>query len=138
MSFEFPFEYAVIPGMGKLFYPIVYLELKTIRGWYKFEFLVDTGADVTTLPLHLLPVLDIDKQSCKVSRTLGVGGITTKTWEFFMPIRIGSIELNINASAVESPDDSLPLLLGRKDIFESKFNLLIDSRNKKTVITKNT
>ena len=57
MSLEFPFEYATIAGVGRLFYPIVYIELKTAFGWQEFAFLVDTGADITTVPAHILPVL---------------------------------------------------------------------------------
>ena len=137
MSLEFPFEYAEVKQIGKLFYPIVYLELKTVFGWRKFAFLVDTGADLTTLPSHLLPVLGLDKVKLKVTKTVGVGGVTVKTWEFPLTIKIGKVELQVKASAVESKKDSMPLLLGRKDIFEEKFNLLVDSQKKKTVIIEN-
>lgn len=88
MSFEFPFEYADIEGMGRLFYPIVRVELRTTEGWRPFEFLVDTGADVTTVPIHLLPLLGIQKRNLKSGETLGVGGIVVKTWEFSFPIKI--------------------------------------------------
>jgi len=40
-------------------------------------------------------------------------------------------------SAVISEKDSLPLLLGRKDIFEKNFNLTLDSARHKTIITSN-
>lgn len=137
MSFEFPFEYAVIPGLGRLFYPIVRIDLKTVNGWQPFEFLVDTGADVTTLPLHLFPVLGIKKEKLQKNTTLGVGGIVVTTWEFRMPIRIGPHEFIIHASAVEDRNQSMPLLLGRKGMFEETHSLFIDSKNKKTVIMKN-
>lgn len=41
------------------------------------------------------------------------------------------------ASAVDTKTDSMPLLLGRKDIFESRFNLELDSKHKVTIISKN-
>lgn len=137
MSFEFPFEYATLPGLGKLFYPIVNLKLKTTNGWYDFEFLVDTGADVTTLPSQLLAILGLKKSELKESSALGVGGISVKTWEFEMPIKIGDTELVVAASAVDSQEDSLPLLLGRKDIFEDLYNLTLDSKRKVTIISEN-
>lgn len=137
MSFEFPFEYAKIANWGILFYPIIELELPTKFGWRKFDFLVDTGADVTTVPSHLLPILNIKKSHLKLSRMYGVGGYSIKSWEFSLPIRIGQIELTVTASAVEMKDDSMPLLLGRKGIFESKFNLLLDSKRKVTILTEN-
>ena len=137
MSLEFPFEYANIQGLGKLFYPIIVAELKTINGWRKFEFLVDTGADVTTVPSHLLPVLGLKKTQLSANTTLGVGGISVKTWEFQIPLKIGANEISIHCSAVEAKEDSMPLLLGRKDVFEKKYNLLIDSKRKLTVISEN-
>lgn len=136
-SLAFPFEYADIEGLGRLFYPIIRVELKTINGWREFEFLVDTGADITTVPSHLLPVLGIKKSKLSVSNTTGVGGILVKAWEFQIPIRLGTKEISIHCSAVETVSDSMPLLLGRKDIFEAKYNLLLDSKRKITVISAN-
>lgn len=137
MFFEFPFEYAQIVGVGRLFYPIVQLELQTVRGWQKFEFLVDTGADITTVPSNLLPVLGLNKATLPISNTLGVGGYSIKTWEFQLPLRFGRSEFKVKASAVETKNNSIPLLLGRKDIFEEKYNLLLDSKRKVTVISAN-
>jgi len=137
MSLKFPFEYAEIEGLGKLFYPIVKLELKTVYGWKEFDFLVDTGADVTTIPLQLLLVLGIDKKKLKAGETLGVGGIKVKTWEFKFPVKIGNSEFEIMATAVDSKEDSMPLLLGRKDIFEERFNLILDSKNKIVELQEN-
>lgn len=136
-SLEFPFEYADIKGLGRLFYPIIKTELKTVNGWREFEFLVDTGADVTTVPSHLLPVLGLKKSQLSTSTTLGVGGLSVKTWEFQIPIKLAKKELLIHCSAVKTESDSMPLLLGRKDIFEEKFNLLLDSKRKVTVISAN-
>lgn len=137
MSLEFPFKYASIKGLGRLFYPMVRLQLKTIAGWREFEFLVDTGADVTTIPSHLLPVLGINHSQLPKSETLGVGGISTQTWDFKLPIKLANVILNIRASAVDTKNDAMPLLLGRKDIFEHRFNLELNSRKKLTIISEN-
>lgn len=137
MSLEFPFEYAEIEGLGKLFYPIVRLEIKTISGWREFEFLVDTGADVTTVPDDLLPILGLEKSTLKTGKTQGVGGTYVKTWELRLPLRLGKMGLIIKARAVKSLNDPMPLLLGRKDIFEDRFNLVLDSRQKITRIIRN-
>lgn len=137
MSLEFPFEYVELGKLGKLFYPVVRLKLKTIAGWREFEFLVDTGADVTTVPSHLLPVLGLRKSELQLSSSLGVGGFSVTTWDFRLQLKFGKIELLAAASAVDAQDESLALLLGRKDIFENRFNLFIDSRRKLTVISNN-
>lgn len=137
MFLEFPFKYADIGKLGKLFYPMITVGLKTVKGWREFEFLVDTGADVTTVPLHLLPVLGIKKSDLSKTQTFGVGGISTAAWDFKLNLKLGQIELAVNASAVNAKNDSIPLLLGRKDIFESRFNLTLDSKKKITVISEN-
>lgn len=137
MSLEFPFKYATIDGLGTLFYPVVRLEIKTVVGWREFEFLVDTGADVTTFPTHLLPVLGLKKSDLAKSTSLGVGGYSISTWECHILIKIGKSAFSIMASAVESKNDSLPLLLGRKHVFEEKFNLLLDSKKKLTILSEN-
>jgi hypothetical protein len=136
-SLEFPFEYDQIIGLGKLFYPIVKLPVLTIDGWVNFKFLVDTGADITTIPDILLPAFGIDKHTLKVSNTFGVGGFSVKTWDLILELKFGKDNLKIMASAVETKNKFTPLLLGRKDIFEEKFSLLLDSKHKKTVIYKN-
>jgi len=137
MSLEFPFEYANVEGIGKLFYPIVRLDLQTISGWKPFEFLVDTGADITTVPVSLLPVLGMTTNNLTQSMTFGVGGVAVQTWSFVLHIRLSNISWKIQANAVKTKANGVPLLLGRKDIFESRCNLLLDSKNKLTVINLN-
>ena len=137
MSLEFPFKYAYIGKLGKLFYPMITAGLKTIEGWREFEFLIDTGADVTTVPLHLLPVLGIKTSKLSKTKIFGVGGIFTDAWDFKLTLRLGTTELVTQASAVDAKNDSMPLLLGRKDIFERRFNLALDSKRKLTIISEN-
>ena len=69
MSLIFPFVYAEVESLGELFYPFVRVNLKTIYGWQEFDFLVDTGADVTTLPKAMLSVLGINGRSLKKQKT---------------------------------------------------------------------
>src|SRR3989338_4262762 len=102
--------------MGRLFYPVVTIQLKTISGWRDFEFLVDTGADVTTIPSGLLSALGFVKGDLKTSKTWGVGSISVKTWELMLPIKIGKVDLLVHASAVDAESNTMSLLLGRKDI----------------------
>lgn len=137
MSLIFPFVYAEVESLGKLFYPFVRLSLKTIYDWQEFDFLVDTGADVTTLPKTILPVLDVNKKPLKKQKTQGVGGIWVETFEIILPIRIGNEELSIHASITNTEEEGLPLLLGRKDVFEKIFSLEIDSKDKVIRLKKN-
>lgn len=137
MSLIFPFVYTEVESLGQLFYPFVRVSIKTIYNWQEFDFLVDTGADVTTLPKTILPVLNIDQKPLKRQKTQGVGGIWVETFEITLPVMIGSDEFLIHASIVNTEEEGLPFLLGRKDIFEKRFNLEIDSKNKVTILKKN-
>lgn len=137
MSFEFPFEYADVEELGRLFYPMVRIGLRTVSGWKPFDFLIDTGADMTTVPVSLLTILGITVHEAKQTKTLGVGGIMIKSWNFNLPIRLGTTSWRIQANAVETNENGVPFLLGRKDIFESRCNLYLDSKRKVTVITLN-
>lgn len=137
MSLIFPFVYSEVNSLGQLFYPFVRASLKTIYGWQEFDFLVDTGADVTTLPKHVLSVLDVDSKSFKKQKTQGVGGIWVETFETILPIKIGEEEFKIRASITNTKEERLPLLLGRKDIFENRFSLIVDSKQKVTILKRN-
>lgn len=138
MSLVFPFVYADVESFGKLFYPFVRVSLKTIYGWQEFDFLVDTGADVTTLPKAMLPVVGVNKNTLKKQKTQGIGGVLVETLKTKLPIRIGDDEFLIHVSITNTEEESLPLLLGKKDIFEKRFSLMIDSKNKVTILKKNT
>jgi hypothetical protein len=135
MLSKFPYVYAEVERFGRLFYPVITLDVETIFGWKKFDFLVDTGADATTFPATILPYLGIEKTKLKKSKTLGVGGISVITYDAKIKIKILDKIVNIESSITF--DRGTPFLLGRKDIFEEKFNLTLDSKNKQTIISEN-
>lgn len=132
---EFPFAYAKVEFLGQLFYPLVQVSLKTIFGWKEFDFLVDSGADLTTLPFTTATFLGVNLKKLKKSKTQAVGGFFVPTWDLIIPIKIGKEELEIHASITK--DKKTPFLLGRKDVFEEKFSLILDSRRKMTILRKN-
>ena len=128
---EFPFRYVNFPLIGKVFYPYIAVYLKTIEGWKDFDFIVDTGADFTTLPRRAEEILGIDLSRCKESRAEGIGGVVIKTWETKIPIRIKDFELEVRCSITE--DDKTPFLLGRIDLLDSRFSWHFNSLAKKII-----
>lgn len=135
MFFEFPFAYIKISGLGLLFYPIVRLQLKTIVGWKEFEFLVDTGADLTTLPSTVLPLFGLDLKKLPKSSTFGVGGIEVTVRETAISVRLGGDEFTVKTAITQGNGNTF--LLGKKDVFEKRFSLVLDSKRKVTVLKRN-
>lgn len=90
-----------------------------------------------SLVFPILPALGIDKKGLKKQKTQGVGGIWIETFEIELPIRIGNDEFLIHASIANTEEESSPFLLGRKDIFERRFSLEINSKRKLTILKRN-
>jgi len=134
MFFEFPFEYIEVAGLGLLFYPIIQAEIRTVFGWKKFDFLVDTGADVTTLPSAVLPLLDLDVEKLPKSSTFGVGGIKVAVREATVFLKLGTESFAVKTAITEGNGNVF--LLGKKDVFEKRFSLKLDSVKKVTVLEK--
>lgn len=135
MLLEFPFEYINVDGLGPLFYPVISLSLLTTAfGFRKFDFLVDTGADVTTIPLAIAGMLGLNTAKMSKSVTVGVGGVEAVVYDTVLTLRVGHEELHVKANITSG---GTALLLGKKDVFEDKFSLIIDSILKKTVLKRN-
>lgn len=135
MLFAFPFEYVQVEGLGLLFYPIIQLEVKTVFGWKKLDFLVDTGADVTTLPATILPLLGLVLKKLPKNSTFGVGGIEVAVRETTIFLKLGADKFTVKTAITEG--DGNTFLLGKKDVFEKRFSLVLDSKRKVTVLKKN-
>jgi len=107
------------------------IDIEPIEGWKEFDFIVDSGADFTTLPRRAEEILGIDLSRCKESKAEGIGGVVIKTWETKISIRIKNFELAVRCSITE--DDKTPFLLGRIDLLDARFSWHFDSRTKKII-----
>lgn len=132
---SFPWEYEAVSGLGKIFRPYVPIYLNTKEaGWKRFDFIVDSGADITMLPKSMLDILGIDKKKITKGEATGIGGFTTKTWQTKIPIKIGEWELEILATFTS--ENLTPLLLGRVDTLDSQFSWNFDHKKKEILFTK--
>jgi len=93
--------------------------------------MIDTGADVTTLPRYAITWLGIDRAKLKQVKIQGVGGIVVDGWETLISIRIGKYYHIVRALITN--DNKTPFLLGRADLLDSKISLSFDSRKKKII-----
>ncbi len=127
--FFFPFQTKIIEE-GEIFVPVVKLELKTIKGFWPFEMLLDSGADVTTLSLNSLASYFPDFQKDSATKTV-IGGIEGKgvvAYPYTLLARIEKIDFKMRCYFIESNVDSL---LGRLD-FWSLFSISFNNKKKQT------
>lgn len=124
----FPFRYAPVSSLGKIFLPLIPVSIKSVTGWKEFEFLVDTGADLTMLPNSTLKLLGKSEKDCKKSTAEGIGGKIITTWETEIWLKIANRQLKVRCAI--TADDRTPFLLGRVDLLDDVFSLHIDSIKK--------
>lgn len=131
-NFSFSYRYFEIPPFGKIFYPYIAIGLKTVdKGFVDFEFIVDTGADLTTLPFFMAERLGLDLKKADKSKSCGIGGHIINTWITRIPIYFQRTEYFVRASITS--DNDTPLLLGRIDLLDQVFSWNFDSLNKKII-----
>lgn len=132
MSISFPYEEKQIEE-GELVDPRVTLEVKTTRGFLAVKFLVDSGADVTTLPLipyaELFDFRPDPKEKVKISGIEGKGVIG---YPFFLHLRLRKFEFKTRCYFITSQIDPL---LGRLDVWRV-FSITFDNRQLKTVFNR--
>lgn len=100
--------------------PIIPIGIWTPNGLKLYDFLVDSGADLTLLPKGLSSGLGINLKRCSISQTQGVEGGGIKIYHSKIKICIGQWNHTIRCAFAEH--DQIPPLLGRLDVF-SKYNI---------------
>jgi|SRR3989344_6762760 len=128
--YTFPYEKKRIDE-GILVDPRITLELQTRIGFLSIKFLLDSGADVTTLPLdpyaQLFSFIPKKKQAIRIG---GVEGRGVKAYPFQLTARIQKQMFQLRCYFIESRVDPL---LGRLDVWD-KFSITFDNRNHRTII----
>lgn len=125
----FPFEYEKLPGLGKVFFPNIKIGLRTINGIVKYNFIVDTGADFTTLPKHMAYRLGIDLRKAEQGSSQGLGGHVVKTWITKIELLINN-QSPISVRATITDENATPFLLGRADLLDKVFSWNFDAKSK--------
>lgn len=132
MRFVFPYQYEQV-GNLTIPYPLVPITLTTIRGPRNYLFLVDTGADILTLPNHMIYLLGIKRQSLKQNWSQGIGNKLVKTWGSH--INIVFCNKNHLLPCIFTDNDHTPMLLGKSGIFD-KYNIAFDNKNHQTIFDR--
>lgn len=132
MSIKFPLK-EEITSYGPLPTPLIRLAFSTVYGWQDGWFLVDTGADFTTVPESLATLLGIDLRSCARASVLGIEGRP-------IPARVGSLTLLFGKESLPVrchflKSERTPYLLGRLDIFP-RFNIQFNNRARRVAFSR--
>lgn len=96
--------------------PVADLFLKNNSGgWIEFHPYIDSGADVTLIPLSLGKLIGLKLDENKIEKIGGIRGSVPVTYHK-VKAKIGGIELTIKIAWALI--ENVPPLLGRADIFD--------------------
>lgn len=85
-------------------------------GWIEFHPYIDSGADVTLIPLSLGKLIGLKTDGKKIEKIGGIRGSTPVIY-YTVDLRIGGIKLS--AKIAWALIEEVPPLLGRTDIFDN-------------------
>ena len=128
---EFPYQKERSVLFGKILRPIIKFEIKTKIGWVSVMGYLDSGADLTLLPLSFAKLLGIKIEEEDVKEIRGIGDSAVSVIIKEVEIKIGDVSLkaNVGIALIEE----VPYLLGRKDVF-SKFRIIFEEYNEKIIL----
>lgn len=114
------FRYKTEPlgrGKGTIKRPVADVSLRTISGdWIEFHPYIDSGADVTMIPLSLGKLLGFRLEASPVEQIGGVRGSVPVIYANGVMVKLGSDQFPIRLAWALT--EEVPPLLGRTDIFD--------------------
>jgi hypothetical protein len=131
-SIEFPYLARRDAGRWRHF-PVITAEILLTHGVYPLRFLFDSGADCTMLQKSHGELLGLDFKRLPSVIVRGIAGGGIKAYRSSVTLRIDKRVLP-PIPCLYADSDTTPLLLGREGFFDL-FNITLDNRRKKTVLT---
>ena len=131
MSISYPYQKKLIDE-GEIVDPRIIINVKTIKGFLAIKFLVDSGADVTTLPLN--PYAELFKFRIKPKEKVTIGGIEGQgvaAYPFTIQVLLNSQLFPLRCYFIRSKIDPL---LGRLD-FWNRYSINFNNKASKTILT---
>lgn len=125
-AFTFPYL-TKISDTGDLLNPIVKIPVKTNAGWQKLWFLVDSGADTTTLTLSLAKKLGLNINLGSKTILFGIGERKVGAYSGSVILQMGGNDYKVRCFFMDAEDSVL--LLGRLDVFD-KFSITFDPKKR--------
>lgn len=114
-----------ISTKGKIKRPVADVFIKSKSdGWIEFHPYIDSGADITLIPLSLGKLIGLSVDEKKIEHIGGLSGNVSVIY-FKQEIKIGGVQLT--AQIAWALTEEVPPLLGRNDVFD-KFNIQFRQR----------
>ena len=111
-----------------IFRPIASVKFKSKENtWIKLRLYIDSGADITIIPLSFGRLLGLELKKEDIKQLTGVGGTS-------IPVVITEVEIKINdivfpIDIAWALEEDIPPLLGRTSVFD-KFVITFDQTKK--------
>ena len=133
MSSEFLFFRRTSP-FGPLSYPTIPVTVRTQAGDRAFDFLIDTGADISLASRHVARQVGLDWETLPETAVMGIeqGRIEGKLGR--LPIHLDGVDVALRCVFVDTPPANAPFILGRTD-FLDRFVLTLDATRGRITIT---
>ena len=128
---EFPYQKEKSALFGQILRPLIEFEIRTKIGWIPVMGYLDSGADITLLPLSFAKILGIIIEDEEVKEIKGVGDSAVSVIIKEIGMRIGNVNLKVKAGIALV--EEVPYLLGRKDIF-NKFRIIFEEYNERIIL----
>jgi hypothetical protein len=122
-----PYKVIKTEHFGDLLTPYFWLPVQVKTKVVPLLFLLDTGADVTSLPVSAAKSLDVDLTTCPKESMEGYEGTAVTVYRSTILIFLNNRRYKI--PCVFTPIEHVPILLGRAGILE-KFTITLDGKKK--------
>lgn len=132
MSIRFPYRFKN-SSFGRLPDPTITVPVLTLSGWRFFDFLVDSGADVSMAPKSMADWMGVDLTKLPKHRSYGIEGQGLAVYHGSLNIRFQKKGTKI--PCLFSSVETTPFLLGRAGLFDL-FSIIFDNK-KKEILFKN-
>jgi hypothetical protein len=116
MLLQYPLKIVNWRDIGRVSDPVLELPIKTTNGWKKIEFLLDTGAVISSLPREIAKEMGQNLAFLKRVTFIGYGDTESFSYKGKMTVRLGEEEVELPVVFTEGYGTRA--LLGRQGFFD--------------------
>lgn len=134
-SIKFPYQKKLTRHYGSIPNPIVTILIKGIYGFEPIDFLVDTGADISMLPMSWAKRIGVKLGDLPSHKMLTASGREVKVYQTSITVKLNKDSEEIKIPCTFTTSRKIPPLLGRTGIF-NRLTIEFSHRQKATLFKK--